>query len=229
MPAARGPVEAAAHELLADLGFLLVPGSPFDRGPAYLLVALRPRPTHAHFDPEAVEFWSMEGGAAEPTRLEWPMLSASGSYSWGTIKVIDRLNATNRFVSFGGQVNVSRDARVHAALFRSDAPILALGGHSGPADPLAGQICGFFARLRAAAGKDAALGTTSASLSPVALYASFLNLTLGQYEKPVVAEWVPPRLLSVLRAERRRCEAESSVDARAGCDLAVELAALTPC
>ena len=55
-PAAQPGVQtldtSIAHVLLANLGFLLVPGPPLDHGAAYLLVAVRAKPTLAHFDPE---------------------------------------------------------------------------------------------------------------------------------------------------------------------------------
>ena len=49
---APGPVEAAQR--LADWGFLAEPDLPDRPGPAYLLVALRDRPTLRHYDPEVV-------------------------------------------------------------------------------------------------------------------------------------------------------------------------------
>ena len=64
---------ASAQELLADLGFLLVPGPPLDAGAASLRVALRPHPTRTHFDPERIEYWTLVDGRAEPIELSWPM------------------------------------------------------------------------------------------------------------------------------------------------------------
>src|SRR5262245_7649208 len=46
------PTEAAS--VLQDLGFLVVPGAPGRDSTGYLLVALRPEPTLAHFDPTSV-------------------------------------------------------------------------------------------------------------------------------------------------------------------------------
>jgi hypothetical protein len=218
-------LEVAAPEFLAELGYLLVPGAPFDHGAAYLLVAIRPRPTREHFDPERIEYWSMAGVRAVPAELSWPMATMGQRYGWGTISFVDRVAATNRFVSFGGRVTVSRDGDVHAALFRSDAPILSLGGHSDPADPLAANIGGFFATLRAAAGDDPAIQGLSDSLEPNALYAAFLARSLLQYQVPAAADGISPRILSVLRAERCRVEAESGVNALAGAELAAQLAA----
>jgi hypothetical protein len=230
-PAARPPYAQSiqsghAQTLLTDLGFLLVPGPPLDRGAAYLLVALRPRPSETHFDPERIEYWATDQGRADLTRLEWPMSPCHTEYAWGVIRIVDRIAAANGFVSFGGTLTVSRDRDLHAALFRSHAPILALGGHSGPADPLAANIAGFFARLLAAAIPGTRLAREAAATSPVALYAAFVWGALGSYHGVTAADIVSPRLLSLLRSERRRLQAESSADEYVGRMLAAELSAV---
>src|SRR3954453_18929160 len=69
----------SATELLASLGFLLVPGPPTDRGPAYLLVGVRRQPTLRHFDPQRIELWAE--GPAHVT-LEWPVDQLTCRYSW---------------------------------------------------------------------------------------------------------------------------------------------------
>ena len=203
---------------------MLVPGPPFDSGAAYLMVALRPHPTKAHFDPERIEYWTLDDGRAQPTELVWPMKLAGPRYSWGPVRIVDRVRATNTFVSFGGVVTVSRDLDVHAALFRSEAPILALGGHSGPADPLAANVSGFLAVLRAAAGDDP-IRLKADALSPVALYAAFLCRTLDTYRRLSSLGAVSPHLMSVLRSEQSRLRSESAAEETAGCELAAQLGA----
>src|SRR5687768_17379490 len=190
-----------APELLSDIGYLLIHGSPFQRGPAYLLVAIRPRPTRAHFDPERIEYWSAGSEAAEPATLEWPIAPPPPAYSWGTIKVIDRVAAVNRFVSFGGSLSAARDGALSAALFRSDAPILAVSGRGAAGDPLAASVLGFFARLAAACGADAALARHVSALDPLALYAAYLVRTLDLCSSGAGAPTAPPRLQTVLRSE----------------------------
>ncbi len=59
------------ESLLADVGFLLVPGAPTPGGNAYLLVALRPKPTRAHFDPERIELWMRANGRSEPAEVSF--------------------------------------------------------------------------------------------------------------------------------------------------------------
>lgn len=203
-PAARrqpGLAASDAPELLSDVGYLLVHGSPFEHGPAYLLVALRPRPTRAHFDPERIEYWSCDSGLAEKATLELPMGPSGARYSWGVIKVIDRVGAVNRFVSFGGALNVVHDGGLHAALFRSDAPILALSGRGEAGDPLASSVVGFFARLSAACGADPGLARAVSGMDPMAVYAAFLARALELYGGHLAAQGLSPRVLALMRSE----------------------------
>jgi hypothetical protein len=204
-----------AQSLLADIGFLLVPGL-LDHGSSYLLVALRPRPTRRHFDPERITYWAIDGKQPGRHELEWPMATIHGDYEWGPISIIDRVAATNSFVSFGGRLTTSRDGEVHAALFHSEAPILAAGGHSGPADAVAANVSAFFAELRAAAGNDTRVATLAASLDPLALYAAFLARALRAYRTGSAADVASPRLISLLRAERQRIEVASPLTFDAG-------------
>ena len=64
----------------------------------------------------------------ETQELSWPIKTGTSGYSLGTIRIVDRVGASNSFVSFGGELSLSRDADVGAALFRSPVPILALHG-----------------------------------------------------------------------------------------------------
>jgi hypothetical protein len=229
-PATRshsGPlVSSDANELLANLGFLLVPGAPLDHGPSYLLIALRPRPTLAHFDPERIECWAVERGNAANAVLEWPLAPGSSAFSWGTIRIVDRLRAENRFISFGGTLTVSRDLDVHAALFRSDAPILALGGHSGSADPIAVHVAAFLARLRGAAGYDSPAKRAADELTPIGLYAAFLSKALEVYEGEQSVKTVSPRLISVFRSELHRLGRDYCAETVAGRELGTMLNAV---
>jgi len=219
-PAAQSGVQTlepgSAHVLLTNLGFLLVPGPPLDHGAAYLLVAVRAKPTLAHFDPERIAYWTFDQGHAAPVEITWPLPKLETPYSWGTITITDRLGAANRFVSFGGTLVVSRDRGVHGALFRSDAPILSIGGQSGPADALGSQVAGFMATLRGAAGYDSPVRIMAETLTPVALYAAFVLRAVEIYGHPNAAESVSPHLISLLRSERHRLESDSPADVVSG-------------
>jgi hypothetical protein len=190
-----------APELLSNIGYLLVHGSPLDHGPAYLLVAVRPRPTRAHFDPERIEYWSMGPGRSHPATLEWPIAVQSSVYSWGTIKVIDRVAAIGRFVSFGGSLGGIRDGTLSAALFRSEAPILAVGGRADAGDPLAASVVGFFARLSAACSADAQLARDVSAMTPLAVYAAYLARALELCAGDLAASMAPAGQRSMMRSE----------------------------
>ncbi|HZL33391.1 MAG TPA: hypothetical protein VFC81_05340, partial [Verrucomicrobiae bacterium] len=53
---------ASAAPALADLGFIASSDPPDRPGPAYLLVAIREKPTLLHYDPESIDYWVSEGG-----------------------------------------------------------------------------------------------------------------------------------------------------------------------
>jgi hypothetical protein len=212
-----------ATALLGDIGYLLVHGAPFDRGPAYLLVAIRPQPTRAHFDPEHIEYWSAGPATAEPVALEWPISAPSTDYSWGSIKIVDRIGATNAFVSFGGTLSVSRGGGLSAALFSSEAPILAMGGRGEGGDPLAASVAGFFARLRAGCGADPDLARRATVAGPIAIYAAYLARTMAIHKSQLNEITVSPRLHAVLRYERCRLLRDCAPAATAGEALAREL------
>jgi len=221
-PGADGLDTDSAHDLLSDVGFLLVHGRPLDQGSSYLLVALRPKPTLLHFDPERVEYWSAHVDQAEAQELSWPIRTGTSDYSLGTIRIVDRVGASNSFISFGGELSLSRDSDVGAVLFRSPVPILALHGRSGPSDPLATNICAFVAVLRGAATSDRALARKIIGATPIALYAAFIERTLALYQsEPGRAGHV--RLVSLLRMERRQLQAEAPAEAAAGIELAARL------
>jgi len=226
-PAAQPGVQtldpSSAQVLLTNLGFLLVPGAPLDHGAAYLLVALRAKPTLAHFDPERIDYWALDNGHAAPEELTWPLPQLESTYSWDTITITDRLGAANRFVSFGGRLALSRDRGVHGALFGSDAPILSIGGHSGPADALGSQVAGYMATLRGAAGYDSPVRIMAEELTPVGLYAAFVLRAIEIYRHPNAADSVSPHLISLLRSEQHRLESDSPADVAAGQRLAVLL------
>jgi hypothetical protein len=207
-----------ASGLLESVGFLLVPGAPFGHGTAYLMVALRPKPTLAHFDPERIEYWTTERERPTRATLEWPIAAVDGSYTWGLITTVDRVPARNEFASFGGRLTTARDGERHAALFRSDAPILSVGGHSGDADPLGVHLAGHFASLRAAAG-DAAIAHKINAVSPLALYAAFIVRTLATFQARSASGASAPRISAVLRSEIRRLELDHPSDFGDGLDI----------
>jgi hypothetical protein len=208
---------AAGGELLAELGFLHVPGPPMDVAPAYLFVALRRRPTLRHYDPERVEYWVTEGGRGHQATVDWLTRTPRESdFSWGNLRVVDRLGVANEWATFGGTLATGRSGDTRVLVFTSDAPILARAGHSQEGDPLANAIAAWFARVRAAAGSQAGVEQRFAGLTEVARYAAFIaaatNLSRAKERR---TGWPVP-MLAMLRGEQRRLERTAPADWAAG-------------
>ncbi|MBE3075305.1 MAG: hypothetical protein IMZ75_10220, partial [Actinobacteria bacterium] len=143
-----GPDPVAAGRLLADWGFLANPDLPDHPGPGYLVVALRPEPTLRHYDPEAVEYWeSRSGRGVRATLTLETAMPLEHEFSWGQIQVVDRLNVSNEWLTFGGHLSAALVDGMIAATFVSPAPLLRRGGHSQGWDVDADNLGAFFARL----------------------------------------------------------------------------------
>jgi hypothetical protein len=213
------------RELLDDLGFLLVPGRPTASGTAYLFTALRPRPTLRHFDPERIEYWVSVDGHGLPATLEWSMpVVPPRPYSWGLIRVIDRLGVSNEFVSFGGQLDAARFDDVLVAVFSSDAPIEARGGHSQEWEPGSSSVTAFLARLRAAADPRHELGQRLAQTSPTAIYAAYVAISLDRYLASERSLGPSTEIANELRREEHRLRSQSAGDWVEGIALAEAIA-----
>ncbi len=66
LPTHIDPPEAA--RILQDWGFIAHADQPDQQGPSFLLVAIRPHPTLAHYDPEVFEYWVNSGGRGSTPR-----------------------------------------------------------------------------------------------------------------------------------------------------------------
>lgn len=166
----------AASELMARLGFIAFRTPPAARMPDSCLMALlRDTPTFAHFDPEAVSYWSFEAGHGGLATIEVttrPPLSHP--FSWGRIRISDRLGMRNSFVTFGGQLTAeAMGPGALLVIFRSPVPILRLPGHSQRADHLAEEAIAFFGRLLPRLW-DSTMEQLVGGAAPEALWAAFL-------------------------------------------------------
>ena len=171
------PADRAAS-LLARLGFELVHGDRSEApGGAFLLVALRDPPTFDHFDPERVDYWVTQDGRGRPAGIDRKTeVPLDASFAWGTITVVDRLEVTNSFLTFGGQLRVQAiDPGFSLAMFASPAPILRWLGHSQGIDPLGTEVGGAFARLKVPIDFVPGAEATIGQASPLALYATVIG------------------------------------------------------
>jgi hypothetical protein len=126
-----GPDLPEAGGRLAHWGFLANPDLPDRPGPGYLLVAIRNRATLEHYDPEIVEFWINRGGRGVRTSLSSATtMPLELEFTWGQVRLIDRLGVTNEWLTFGGHLSAAWLGETMIAAFVSPAPLLRRGGHS---------------------------------------------------------------------------------------------------
>jgi len=183
MPTTIAHVDQADHFQAADVagrldhwGFLAHPDLPDKPGPAFLLVALRPVPTLEHYDPEAVDYWVTANGRGERRTLTAAtQMPVSEEFSWGLIRLTDRLHVTNEYLTFGGRLDAATIDGIVIAAFTSPAPLLRRGGHSQGLDPGADAVGAFFGRLMVAVDYQPGFEALLAAAPPLTRYAAFLQ------------------------------------------------------
>jgi hypothetical protein len=176
---ARPEVSLQATEVAGRLdqwGFLAYPDLPDGPGPAFLLVALRPQPTMRHYDPEAVDYWVMDAGRGERRTLSNKAhMPCSEEFSWGMIRLVDRLGISNEYLTFGGHLDAAWIDHVVVAAFTSPVPLLRRGGHSQAWDVGADAIGGFFGRMMVAVDFKPGFETMFGGATPLTRYAAFVR------------------------------------------------------
>ena len=163
---------------LGHLGFVLRDGSETGTVPGpRLLVALRDHPTLEHFDPEVATFWEVRDGRGRVAIADRGLaVPESRRWSWGPIRVTDRVPVSNQFLGFGGPLLVdSIDPTATYLAFTSRAPIVRWAGHSQGVDSLVDEIGAFFARLMVPVDYQPDAEARIAAADPEALYAVFVG------------------------------------------------------
>jgi len=228
VPEAWSPIEPrVAAGLVRDLGFLASSDFPDRPGPAWLIVALRAMPTLRHYDPEAIEYWTTahERGLREVLTRSTPV-PVRRPFSWGLIRISDRLHVTNEFLSFGGTLVAGRVDDAVVAAFTSPAPLLRRGGHSQLVDPAAESLGAWYGRLLFAVDVLPGFEARVAALLPVARYAAFLADELGRYRAGPLRD-AHPELASMIWAEAGRVALAEPAAWAAGHDLRSAMATAT--
>lgn len=223
---AAGPALRQAADRLARLGFVVVNGShPEETGTAQLLVALRSRPTQEHFDAELVEHWVASGGRGRTVELtRATQIPRHESFSWGTIRVVDRVEAFNSYLSFGGDVTVAAlDTDTTIVVFESPAPIVRSTGHSQSVDPLTGEVGAFFARIKVPIDFQPGVEQRIAAMSPRALHGAMLAALQRRYAHTEALREAHPATASWASREARRMREEHPADWEAGEQLTGDL------
>lgn len=215
IPTDLRPESAAA--LLTDLGFLASSDLPDAPGPAILMVAMRRMPTLHHFDPEKVEYWVTEAGrGARRTLTRQTPMPIETEFSWGIIRIVDRLHVTNEYLTFGGRLWAALVDGVAVAVFTSTAPLLRRGGHSQGWDQGADVLGAFFGRILLAVDYAPGFEDRAGRADPVTRYAAFLLDAMARYRASPRLRLEQPELWTLLRAEERRTQADHPTQWAAG-------------
>jgi len=209
-----------ARRRLAPWGFQAHADLPDGPGPAFLLVALRAAPTLRHYDPEVVEYWATEKGRGSRRVLSrtTPM-PVSETFSWGSIRLVDRLGVTNDYVTFGGRLDAAEVEDAVIAAFASPAPILRRGGHSQGWDRGADAVGAFFARLMVQVDFTPGFEARLADSPPLSRYAAFVRDARTRCARSASPDEDLRRLMA---AEATRLEASAPSDWAAGSRLLPE-------
>jgi hypothetical protein len=204
---------ASAAPLMRDLGFLAMPDLPDRPGPACLLVALRDVPTLRHYDPEKVQYWASEDGrGVRRTLTRRTSLPIVEDFSWGMIRLVDRLQVTNEYLTFGGRLMAERVDGVDIAVFTSPAPLLRRGGHSQAWDRGADMLGAWFGRLLVAVDFEPGFEAEVARAGPAARYAAFLAEAASRYGGSRELRAAEPGLWTLVHGEADRLRTERPVD-----------------
>jgi hypothetical protein len=197
------PTSAAL--MLAHLGFLASSDLPDRPGPAFLLVALREVPTLHHYDPEAIEYWVTEAGRGVPRSLTRSTpLPIRADFSWGLIRIVDRLHVTNEYLTFGGRLTADAVDGDVIVVCTSPAPLLRRGGHSQLWDQGAASLGAYFGRFLVAVDYAHGFEARAAQADPVTRYAAFVADAMARYRSSPQLRENQPELWTLLQAEERR-------------------------
>jgi hypothetical protein len=209
-----------AASLLENLGFIACSDLPDRPGPAYLLVAFRPEPTLRHYDPEFVAYWVTAGGrGVQHVLARDTELPVDAEFTWGLIRIVDRLKVSNEYLTFGGHVAAASIQDTTIAVFTSPAPLLRRGGHSQGWDHGAETVGAFFGRLLVAVDYIPGFEAHLAAASPLARYSAFLGDIIGRYRASWALRSGHPELWMLLEADERRVRRDHPVEWSEGIEL----------
>jgi hypothetical protein len=135
----------------------------------------------------------------------------SEDFSWGLIRLVDRLRVTNEYLTFGGHLDAAAVDEIVVAAFASPAPLLRRGGHSQGWDAGADAVGAFFGRLMVAVDYTPGFEADLAASSPLTRYAAFVRDAAGR--EPTSSEVrTGDDLLRLLHSESARLRMTSASD-----------------
>ena len=187
-------------------------------------MALRDKPTLTHYDPEIVEYWVSSGGRGTRRSLERTTpLPIEQEFSWGLIRITDRLDVTNEYVTFGGHLSAAEIDGMTVAVFTSPVPLLRRGGHSQGWDEGAESFAAFFGRLIVAVDFTPGFEALAAAVDPITRYAAFIRDLVGRYRRSSSLRDQHLDLWVLLQSEERRLSRDHPTEWADGATLSSRL------
>jgi hypothetical protein len=159
------------------------------------------------------------GRGARRTLTRHTRLPLETEFSWGLIRIVDRLRVSNEYLTFGGWLSADSVDGVVVAVFTSPAPLLSRGGHSQGWDPGAEKLGAFFGRFLLAIDLEPGFEARVAEADPVTRYAAFLADTMARYRASSLLRAEQPDLWMLLQAEERRLRTKRPSEWAAGLSL----------
>jgi hypothetical protein len=149
-------------------------------------------------------------------------LPIDADFSWGLIRIVDRLHVTNEYLTFGGRLTADAMDGVVVAVFTSPVPLLRRGGHSQGWDRGADNLGAYFARLMVPVDFAPGFERRIARANPTTRYAAFIADAMARCRASSVLRAGQPELWSLLGAEERRLRAGWPDEWAAGNALSLE-------
>ena len=129
-------------------------------------------------------------------------------FSWGLIRIVDRLKVSNEYLTFGGDLVADMVEDAVVVVFTSPAPLLRRGGHSQAWDPPAEWLGAFFGRLLVAVDYEPGFEAVVAAAEPLARYAAFVADCTTRYRASPSRRLDQPDMWALTEAEERRLRRE---------------------
>lgn len=171
---------------MEDWGYYLLPKTHSNSlGYGGLLVALRPKPTRLHFDPEKLELRLREGDVVNWVTLNFhSSLREACSVCPGRVTLTDRMNKRIAFFVFGGLLTAGADPGEVVYVLESPAPILELSTKlDSLPDQFAAEVEMMLSMLQARWGtNDQGFAQRLAELEPFQFYTACLESILMRYQ-----------------------------------------------
>ena len=139
-------------------------------------------------------------------------LPIDADFSWGLIRIVDRLHVTNEYLTFGGRLSAALVDGVVVAVFTSPAPLLRRGGHSQGWDEGAEKVGAFFSRFLLAVDVAPGFETRAAQADPITRYAAFLADAMARYRASPLLRNEQASLWTMLQAEERRLQTNNPTE-----------------